>query len=97
MSACYILHSPSLNKYYVGSTQLTTKERLDKHNHAFYGTDKFTASARDWQLFLAIECKSISQARSIEAHIKKMKSRKYIENLKAFPEMTERLLTKYNP
>ena len=76
---------------------MTTSERLDKHNHAFYGYDKFTASVNDWQLVLAIGCKSISQARSIEAHIKKMKSRKYIENLKAFPEMTERLLAKYNP
>ncbi len=97
MSACYILHSPSFNKYYVGSTQLTTKERLEKHNQAFYGSNKFTASTNDWHLFITIECNSINQARSIEAHIKRMKSKKYIENLKAFPEMTERLLAKYNP
>jgi len=76
---------------------LATEERLDKHNYAFYGYNKFTASTSDWQLFLAIECKSIGQARKIEAHIKKMKSRKYIQNLLTYPEMIERLLSKYNP
>jgi putative endonuclease len=52
---------------------------------------------QDWQLFVVIECKSVKQARNIEAHIKRMKSRKYIENLLTHPEMTERLLSRYNP
>ncbi|MFZ1808903.1 MAG: GIY-YIG nuclease family protein [Cyclobacteriaceae bacterium] len=97
MSACYILHSQSLNKYYVGSTQLNPQDRLLKHNTFFYGSNKYTAMASDWQIFTVIECRSIVQARSVEAHIKKMKSRKYIENLLTYPEMVERLLSKYNP
>ena len=35
-------------------------------------------------------------ARKTEAHIKRMKSRKYIENLKLYPEMMEKLILKYD-
>jgi len=35
------------------------------------------------------------QARKIEAHIKRMKSRKFIENLKKYPEIQERLIKLY--
>jgi len=47
---------------------------------------KFTAKADDWNLFFSLECRDISHAKQIEKHIKKMKSRKYIENLKSYPE-----------
>ena len=56
---------------------------------------KYTAKADDWVLYYVIECQSIEQARKIEKHIKKMKSKKYIENLKRYPEITQRLLKKY--
>ncbi|MEY3084859.1 MAG: hypothetical protein RL037_1039, partial [Bacteroidota bacterium] len=34
--------------------------------------------------------------RNIEAHIKQMKSRKYIENLVRFPEISQKLKDKYS-
>jgi hypothetical protein len=37
-------------------------------------------------------CATFTQARRIENHIKRMKSRKYIMNLKTYPEMMEKLL-----
>jgi putative endonuclease len=39
---------------------------------------------------------TIEQAHKIENHIKKMKSKKYIENLKKYPEISLRLLQKYS-
>ena len=35
-------------------------------------------------------------SRKIEAHIKKMKSRKYIENLIRYPEIIQKLIEKYS-
>jgi len=37
-----------------------------------------------------------AQARMIETHIKRMKSRKYIENLMKYPAIAEKLKEKYN-
>ena len=95
MAYCYILHSNSLNRYYTGSTVLSPEERLKRHQEKYYGTRKFTAKANDWKIFFIIECISIEQAKRIESHIKKMKSKKYIENLVKFPQITQRLLEKY--
>jgi putative endonuclease len=41
---------------------------------------------------MLIPCESVTQAILIEKRIKKMKSRKYIENLKKYPEMIEKIL-----
>jgi len=41
---------------------------------------------------MLIPCKTIEQAVFVETRIKKMKSRKYIENLIKFPEMIEKIL-----
>jgi putative endonuclease len=60
-----------------------------------YGRNKFTASAKDWIVFLTIPCNTISEAQGIEAHIKKMKSRKYIQDLKKYPEMVQKLKRLY--
>ena len=68
--------------------------RLLRHNESYY-ENKFTAKGKPWSLFLSIPCQNINQARSIEAHIKKMKSKKYLQNLKAFPEIMERLKAKF--
>jgi putative endonuclease len=68
---------------------------LDKHNTAFY-KNTYTSFTSDWELFLLIECNSTKQALAIEKHIKKMKSTVYINNLKLYPEMIEKLKTKFN-
>ena len=54
-----------------------------------------TRKANDWILYYTIDCKSRRQAIQIERHIKRMKSKKYIQNLQKYPEITIRLLKKY--
>ncbi|GAB3420835.1 hypothetical protein GCM10027516_17770 [Niabella aquatica] len=95
MSACYILYSKKLNKYYVGATSTDATERLNKHFSGYYA-GKFTSIADDWELFLEIHCLQVTQAFKIETHIKRMKSRKYIENLKRYPDIINMLLEKYS-
>ena len=55
----------------------------------------YTSKADDWELFYSIDKLEYNQARKIEKHIKKMKSKKYIENLKAYNEMSIRLKSLY--
>lgn len=89
----YILVSPSAGIYYIGYTK-DLANRLDMHkNGTFEGS--FTSREKDWQLFYHLECESISQARRIEKHIKKMKSRKYIESMPKYPEIANKLLKIY--
>jgi len=90
----YILLSEKSNKFYVGQTSLQPEERLAQHNSGHYD-EKFTLSGIPWNLFYVIKCVSREQAIKIERHIKNMKSRKYIEDLKKFPEISEKLLVKY--
>ncbi len=95
MPACYILYSRAINKFYIGATSETVQERFDRHIRGTYD-HKYTALAKDWQIFLTIECATTRQAFAIEAHIKRMKSRKYVENLERYPEMIKNLLNKYS-
>jgi putative endonuclease len=93
MYCVYILYSELLNSYYVGETEDIT-ERLIQHNTGFYNS-AFTRKANDWKLFYVLECKSRIQSRKIETHIKQMKSKKYFQNLKKYPEIALRLKNKY--
>ncbi len=95
MPHCYILYSTSLNRFYVGSTILEPKERLQNHLEQFYGNHKYTSLSKDWKIFLEITCNSIEQARKIEKHIKKMKSSKYIRNLRQYPEIVSKLQKRF--
>jgi len=79
--------------YYVGET-IDLEERIVQHNMGFYNL-AFTRVTNDWELFHSIECKSRITARKIEAHIKQMKSQKYIKDLKKYPEITLKLIKKY--
>ena len=89
----YILKSETINRFYIGYTT-NLDLRIDFHLEA---TDqsKFSYNANDWTLFLKIECQSKKQALAIEKHIKKMKSKIYIENLLLYPEIIDKLLLKY--
>ena len=91
----YILFSSSLDRFYIGSTRSSPEERLLKHNQKYYGNHKFTSIADDWILYHQIHCSGFSQARKIEDHLKKMKSKIFIKNLKKFPEISLRLLEKF--
>lgn len=90
MAAVYILYSPSLNKFYIGSC-IDLTERLKQH-FSKISPHAFTSTAKDWIVSLSLTDLSYRQARSIESHIKKMKSKKYIENLKRFPELALKLI-----
>ena len=92
----YILHSSKLNRFYTGSSALEASERLELHLSKYYGSSKFTSKADDWKLFLTIKCSNKPQALAIEKHIKKMKSPKYINNLKQYPAMIDKLLDTNN-
>ena len=92
MHQVYILHSQTLNKFYTGYTS-DLDVRLDFHENA--ENRKFTYNASDWVLFFTISCESKRQALLIEKHIKSMKSKIYIENLIKYPEMVEKLKTKF--
>ena len=91
----YILYSLKKDKFYIGYTSESVDQRLSKHNSGYYGKKHFTASVSDWALFYDIKCSSNKQAIKIERHIKKMKSRTYIRNLKKYAEMSEKLLLRY--
>jgi putative endonuclease len=90
---CYILYSPRLDKYYIGETE-DIVERLNQHNSGFF-KNSYTSKSSDWVVFFSIVCINRKQARCVEGHIKSMKSRKYIENLKKTPSISEKLKGRY--
>jgi putative endonuclease len=91
---CYILYSKSFDRYYVGYTS-DIEERLKLHNTGYFRGKSYTHFTSDWELFLLIPCDTIKQAVFIESKIKKMKSRKYIEDLNKYPEMVAKILDKF--
>ncbi len=93
MANVYILHSETLDKFYIGSC-LNIVERLEDHQNLTY-KKSFTSNSDDWVLFLIITDLDYSQARKIEQHIKNMKSKIYIQNLKKYPEMVVKLKSRF--
>lgn len=96
MANCYILFSEKLNKYYIGTTSKNVDARIEEHNMNHYGDAKFTSPANDWVLFKSIPCNDLLQARKIEQHIKKMKSKKYILDLNNYPELIQKLKDRFS-
>ena len=84
-----------MNSYYIGFTTTSVLERLHKHNDKYYN-NKYSSKTSDWEIYLSFECISEKQARAIESHIKKMKSKKYIINLKLYPNIVQELLNRYS-
>ena len=78
MSYTYILHSTSLSKYYIGSTDSSVEERFAKHltNHG-----GFTSKAKDWLIVYVNQHEDPKEAKAEEFGIKKAKSKKFIERL----------------
>ena len=94
MASVYILYSKTSDLFYTGATK-------DQDQRIIYHLEKefkssFTAKYSDWELYFTIENLEISTARKIEMHIKKMKSKIYIQNLKRYPEITQKLILKYS-
>lgn len=82
-----------LKKYYTGSC-INLDERLQDHFNKKFA-DSFTAKVNDWELFYSIPDLEYNQARKIEQHIKRMKSKIYIQNLKRFGKISIQLRNLY--
>ncbi len=93
MASVYILYSASRNKFYVGSCK-EIMERLDQHIFEYFH-NAFTSKVKDWIIYFHIDNLAYSQARKIELHIKRMKSKNYIENLKKYPGLSSKLIALY--
>ena len=93
MAEVYILYSPSLDRFYTGSCE-DFQERLGQHLSAAY-PQAFTAKAQDWSIYLLLDQLTYSQARSIETHIKRMKSKKYITDLKQNDSLRKKIINLY--
>ena len=92
MFSVYILYSEKLSKFYIGYSS-DVASRLSYHNSE--GNTIWTKRGIPWELIFEINVLSEAQAIGIEKHIKKMKSRKYIENLRRYPEMVDKLKHRY--
>ncbi|NOX16757.1 MAG: GIY-YIG nuclease family protein [Chlorobi bacterium] len=73
----YILFSRSKNRFYTGSTN-DLNRRFEEHNS---GHTKSTKSGIPWEFVFTKSFNNNSDARKFEMKIKKMKSRKFIEQL----------------
>ena len=94
MHYVYIIFSKTAQKFYVGET-INIDERLNMHNTGAY-SNAFTSQANDWQVQAIIECRNRSVAMKIERHIKKMKSKVYLNNLVKYKEIREKLITRFS-
>jgi len=73
----YILYSQSRDRYYTGYSS-DPEERVIEHN---LGATMSTRTGRPWKLVYTEEFDNKSTATKREAAIKRMKSRKYLEDL----------------
>ncbi len=94
MAFVYILFSDQLNRFYIGSCKDLSARIIQHINQEF--KKSFTSKARDWGLYISIEGLEYEQARQIELYIKKMKSKKHIQNLKKYPGLIEKLKRNYS-
>ncbi|WP_422082407.1 GIY-YIG nuclease family protein [Ulvibacterium sp.] len=90
----YVIQSLKDDSYYIGRTS-NLKKRLKFHNSVELNTG-ITRLRKPWGYFYTLEVETSSLADKIEKHIKKMKSRKYILNLKKYPEISRKLIEKYS-
>ncbi len=78
MAYFYILHSSTLNKYYIGATSDVLEERLRRHLTAHNG---FTSYAKDWKLVYSEHYDDIKEALKRERQVKGWKSKSMINKL----------------
>jgi putative endonuclease len=90
----YILYSKNSDQYYIGSTK-DLEKRVNYHLIKEF-KNSFTSKYSAWELYFSMDGINNTVARKIEAHIKKMKSKKYLLNLKIYPEIIQKLILKYS-
>ena len=89
MPFCYIIYSPQLDSYYTGSCA-NFDLRLKAHNSKKY-VASYTSKSSDWERYLVIQTETNKHALRLERKIKQMKSRVFIENLKKYPELVDKI------
>ena len=94
MASVYILFSKKIDRFYIGSCK-DLHYRFEQHSSKAF-SKSFTAKADDWELFFCVDQLQYAQARAIEMHIKKMKSKRYIQNLKRYPDILQKLIVRYS-
>jgi len=77
MHYCYILYSPRLDKYYIGSTA-DPEGRLQRHNTSKKG---FTSTGKPWILKYTEQFATKELALKREIQLKSWKSRQILEEL----------------
>ena len=80
MFTVYILHSQTLDKYYIGFTSQSLEERIEKHLCDHKG---FTAKAKDWVVVFIEVFGEKSAAMKREKEIKNWKSKVMIRKMVA--------------
>ena len=90
----YIIQSLADGTYYTGITG-NLEKRLIHHNSEQFNKG-ITKRKSPWKYFFVLEVNNRSKALRIEKHIKRMKSRIYIQNLKKYPEIAKKLINKYS-
>ena len=71
----YILESKKSGRYYIGCTS-DVEKRLDKHN---LGLVEATKKFRPYELKLKQAFQNISEARKVEARLKRLKRKDYLQ------------------
>lgn len=90
----YILYSQKTDRYYIGQTEDLYRPLAEHNSHFFQ--DSFTRISSDWEMKKSLLCQSKWQAIKIESHIKKNRTRKYVEDFIRYPAIGEKLLEKYS-
>jgi putative endonuclease len=93
MHFVYILYSISADKYNVGETK-DLSQRLFLHSSKTFKKSA-TKIADEWEIYWSYYCGSLLVARRVEKHIKQMKSRKYYQDLKQYPDIINKLIAKF--
>jgi putative endonuclease len=94
MHHVYIIKSLKTGKFYCGETP-DVLARLAFHNDIQKNTNS-TKTGIPWEVFWKFEVSDRALARKIESHIKRMKTTKYYEDLKRYPEISNKLVLKYS-
>lgn len=94
MHFVYVIKSLVDDSFYVGETAELEK-RLHLHNSEELNIG-FTKNKIPWEYHFVLKVKNKCVAKKIERHIKKMKSRKYLNNLVVFPEIGNKLVQRYS-
>jgi putative endonuclease len=90
----YVIQSKRDQSFYIGRTS-NLEERIQYHNTPDLNVGN-TKSKIPWEYFFVLEVNNSKLGGKIENHIKKMKSKKYIQDLKKYPEIAQKLIKKYS-